>query len=485
VKSILHLQRTIGNQAVQRMLLTDAGQPEAELTRPASLRFAHNFSRIPVHAPAAGVIQTKSAINKPGDEYEQEADSISEQVMRMPEPQVPRACARGGGCPECLTEQPGQEHKRLQTKRVQSGDTGQMAAPPIVGEVLRSPGQPLDPATRAFMEPRFGHDFSQVRVHTDLPAARSAEAVAAHAYTVGFDVVFGSGRYAPTGRDGQRLLAHELAHVAQQRDGSRVGATIPIGAPGSRHEHEADRAVHQLVRGTMALPQAAAPLQLSRQPRLTIVDYESGLTEKELAVIVVDAKKALGQTTQHSKDKTVKAGAQVSYQRGLKDIEKLVKRGDVIVYVIGAAKGEKSIPQARMEKVVHDIVAAQKLEQGPRLEELSKRLAGDLRETVDPKTGAVTGQNQYDPATSVSIVNVDLIPKRDAGGLRSIAGDVLHEGPGHRAMPRGYHNPEDKGVMSKNIRDSATEDQILFQSDEWDAVNEFLKGIVDVPQWNK
>ena len=379
------------------------------------------------------------------------------------------------------------EHERLQTERVESSDLGRGIAPPIVHEVLRSPGQPLDPAARAFMESRFGHDFGKVRVHTDSIAARSADAVEAHAYTVGSDVVFGSGRYTPTGRDGQRLLAHELAHVAQQRDGGMVGAAIPIGTPGSRHEREADRAAHQLVRGRVATPLAAAPLQLSRQPRLTIVDTESGLTDKELAVIVVEAKKALGKTTQHSTDKRVKAGVQVTYQRGLKDVEKLVKRGDVIVYVIGAAKGEKSIPQPRMEKIVRDIVAAQKLEPpGPRFDELTKRLASDLRETVDPNTGAVTGgQSQYDPATSVSIVNVDLTPKRDAGGLRAIAGDILHEGPGHRAMSRGYHHPKDKGVMSKNVRDTATEEQILFQSDEWDAVNKFLKDIVDDPQWNK
>ena len=66
------------------------------------------------------------------------------------------------------------------------------------------------------MEPRFGHDFSRVRVHTDQAASRSAEALAAQAYTVGSDIVFGAGRYAPASRDGQRLLAHELAHVQQQ-----------------------------------------------------------------------------------------------------------------------------------------------------------------------------------------------------------------------------------------------------------------------------
>jgi hypothetical protein len=92
---------------------------------------------------------------------------------------------------------------------------GQTVVPPIVHEVLRSPGQPLDPTTRAFMEPRFGHDFSQVRVHTDGRAAESARAVNALAYTAGRAVVFATGRYAPFTARGQSLLTHELAHVVQ------------------------------------------------------------------------------------------------------------------------------------------------------------------------------------------------------------------------------------------------------------------------------
>ncbi|HEY7126521.1 MAG TPA: DUF4157 domain-containing protein [Ktedonobacterales bacterium] len=89
-------------------------------------------------------------------------------------------------------------------------------APSLVHEVLRSPGQPLDKGTRAVMEPRFGHDFSQVRVHTDAQAAESAQAVNALAYTVGRDVVFGRGQYAPHTNTGRRLMAHELTHVVQQ-----------------------------------------------------------------------------------------------------------------------------------------------------------------------------------------------------------------------------------------------------------------------------
>lgn len=93
------------------------------------------------------------------------------------------------------------------------------ALPPIVHEVLRSPGQPLDAGARAFMEPRFGRDFSGVRVHTDSQASRSARAVNALAYTVGRDVVFGAGQYAPKTAEGQGLLAHELTHVVQQGQG--------------------------------------------------------------------------------------------------------------------------------------------------------------------------------------------------------------------------------------------------------------------------
>jgi hypothetical protein len=88
---------------------------------------------------------------------------------------------------------------------------------PTVHEALRSPGQPLDTTTRAFMEPRFSHDFSRVRVHTDEKAAKSAQAMGALAYAIGQDVVFGAGEYAPETVAGEMLLAHELSHVTQTR----------------------------------------------------------------------------------------------------------------------------------------------------------------------------------------------------------------------------------------------------------------------------
>lgn len=181
----------------------------------------YDFSRIPIHRPAGGVVQTKLAVFAPGDEYEQEADDISRQVMQMPEPPLQRACAQDGESTKSRTEQTAHGYERLHTKRVGTGGWGQIKVPPIVGEVLGSPGHPLDPDTRAFMEPRFGHNFSDVRVHADVQAAESARAVGALAYTVGRDVVFGHGHNSQDTAARRHLLAHELAHVVQQ-NGSAV-----------------------------------------------------------------------------------------------------------------------------------------------------------------------------------------------------------------------------------------------------------------------
>ena len=150
------------------------------------------------------------------DTLEHEADRVADQVMRMPELQFQHVCPGGGGCPKCRTEQPVRARASLRTKQVHAGDTAPTAAPPIVHEVLRSPGQPLDSATRTFMESRFGHDFSHVRVHVGAAPAASAGALGAQAYTAGHHIVFGANRYAPQSHTGRHLLAHELAHVVQQ-----------------------------------------------------------------------------------------------------------------------------------------------------------------------------------------------------------------------------------------------------------------------------
>jgi len=210
VSFILHLQRTIGNHAVQRLLQSNAEEFAAHSPTNASGHFTRDFSRLPLHAYPPTNVQPKLEVNVPGDKYEQEADRVAEQVMRMSDNKLQRACACGGGCPRCQEEY--SSHPHVQTMGVHSHGIQKAEVPPEVNEVLRSPGQALDVGTRNFMGPRFGQDFSQVRVHTDAKAARSVRAINALAYTAGRDIVFGAGK--SPGRDA--LTAHELTHVLQQ-----------------------------------------------------------------------------------------------------------------------------------------------------------------------------------------------------------------------------------------------------------------------------
>ena len=112
----------------------------------------------------------------------------------------------GGECRDCAS-------KRL--RRSSAGRSSPMLVPSLVHDVLAMAGRPLEPATRNWMEPRFGSDFSRVRVHDDGHAAASARAVGALAYAVGSHVVFDARQYAPGTPAGRHLLAHELAHTLQ------------------------------------------------------------------------------------------------------------------------------------------------------------------------------------------------------------------------------------------------------------------------------
>ena len=168
-------------------------------------------------------VQTKLMINEPGDKYEQQADRIADQVMRMPEPGIQHQV------------DPAEEEETIQAKplaqRRAANQTTPISEPFTIKDVLSSPGQAMDAATREFMESRFGHDFSQVRLHTDAKAAVSAKGINARAYTVGHDVVFGAGQYNTSTDAGRHLLAHELAHTIQQGRGAaeRVQREIYIG----------------------------------------------------------------------------------------------------------------------------------------------------------------------------------------------------------------------------------------------------------------
>jgi hypothetical protein len=174
---------------------------------------AHSFSLLP--------LQRKLAIGAVNDPLEAEADAVAGRIMSgQPATSFGSgtsalrrkcSCESGQSCPACE-----EEKNKLQRKAADAVTATE--APPIVHQVLSSPGQPLDAGTRSFMEPRFQHDFSGVRVHTDASAAESARAVNARAYTVGNDLVFADGNFAPDTTPGRQLLAHELTHVVQQTE---------------------------------------------------------------------------------------------------------------------------------------------------------------------------------------------------------------------------------------------------------------------------
>lgn len=141
--------------------------------------------------------------------------------------------------------------------------------PPIVQDVLGSPSQPLDAATRACMEPRFGHDFGRVRIHADAKAAESAKAVNALAYTVGNHIVFGMGQHNPATQPGQMLIAHELTHVIQQSQQTPSMSLRPVlGNPADSQEQEADRTARQVASGSpiSTLSVGMSPLIQRQQP---------------------------------------------------------------------------------------------------------------------------------------------------------------------------------------------------------------------------
>ncbi len=172
-------------------------------------------------------LQRELRISTPGDALEREADRVAEAVVDGGSASVTRAHGPTGVQRSCACSGSSADEERCDSCREKEEELlrrsadheagAQGFAPAIVHEVLRSSGQPLDPATRAFFEPRFAREFSDVRVHTGPQADESARAVNALAYTVGRDVVFGSGQFAPGTAAGDRVLAHELTHVLQQQ----------------------------------------------------------------------------------------------------------------------------------------------------------------------------------------------------------------------------------------------------------------------------
>lgn len=230
------------------------------------------------------------------DHAEAEQDTAARTRVEAPDPLLMKAAAAG------RTDVLG---TRGMTALQRAAGNG--AAASVAGEEERSPvldvlsgsGQALDEPVRQDMEARMGHDFSDVRVHTGDTADKSAKSVSAHAYTVGSNIVFQRGTYDPASSSGKTLLAHELTHVVQQRngpvEGTPQGNGVQVSDPSDRFEREASANADAVmskpapVQTAAAAPAAAVQrhaadeeVQAAHDPSLPAVQREGEEEEEEV-----------------------------------------------------------------------------------------------------------------------------------------------------------------------------------------------------------
>jgi hypothetical protein len=195
--------------------------PRGRTAPDAKARPEHSAPVNPVWELMAWRAQTKLALSRPDDPAEREADRIAERITRVTQPQVQRQCtacaADGAPCPAC--------EQQAVARRAADGAAPPARAPDGLAQALGA-GRTLEPAVRTFFEPRLGQDLRDVSVHTGSAADAAARALKADAFTVGSHIAFRDMRFSPGSSPGRRLLAHELAHVIQQRGGSAEPAAM-------------------------------------------------------------------------------------------------------------------------------------------------------------------------------------------------------------------------------------------------------------------
>jgi hypothetical protein len=248
-------------------------------------------------------LQTKLKVNEPGDTYEREADRVADQVMATP------VNSTVSGTP------------RIQ--RLSGQSNGQTdAAPASVDQALASPGRPLEPALRQDIEQRFGYDFSRVRVHSGTAAEQSARELNANAYTVGHNIVFGAGRFAPGTHEGRRLIAHELTHVVQQSgaDGINMG------------ESDDKRGLSHISQALQQGRSAPSPVGVSigRMPNRLLQRDEKPATKeaKALEATIAEAEAASREIADEWKEIRALAKSDV--------LKMVIAKGDHVVELVGA-----------------------------------------------------------------------------------------------------------------------------------------------------
>jgi hypothetical protein len=216
---LVALQQGLGNRAVQSRL---GGCPALAACPTGGACHSCPFRGPPAVSPAPAGLQPKLVVGPPGDRYEQQADRVAEQVVDGPAAMAGEIQQSSGAMLQRACSGCGPDDEPRVQRAPTAGATGD--APVHAAEAGRAAtfvppsgaGRPLPPASREYFEPRFGYGLGDVRVHTDAAADASARAVRARAYTVGRDIAFAAGQYAPETGEGRRLLAHELTHVVQQ-----------------------------------------------------------------------------------------------------------------------------------------------------------------------------------------------------------------------------------------------------------------------------
>src|SRR5260370_14558620 len=184
-------------------------------------QFGYDSSQVPIYSSTTGRVQEKLADSQAGDQDEQEADRIAQQVIHMPDH-------------ISLPIQVSQKNQLYSTSRyADNAEQASMSA--ICHDLLHTQGQPLDPSMRNYFEPRFGYDFSRVRIHNESSAHRAAANIRAGAFTVNNSIAFANGRYAPETPQGRVLLAHELTHVIQQGTHPQIPQAHVIQREPSQH----------------------------------------------------------------------------------------------------------------------------------------------------------------------------------------------------------------------------------------------------------
>jgi len=294
---ILQLQGTVGNRAVQRLMQPHSEEVEAGplAGEPVSPAYDH-VSRVSLLRSAiqptgvqpgtengkhAGLAENEIG-QPPPDASREQFEHVTHSAVgvrahvggpaaqanaatsatTIPQWAAASALQRSCNCPEGTCDCGQDELTRSAT-----GDEAPAVAPPSVFDVLRSSGEPLDSGTRGWFEPRLGMDLGEVRVHHDSHQATStAREVRASAYTVGRHIVFGAGKYAPGSPAGREVLAHELAHVAQQQDVASPSGPLLVSRPGDTDEVAAHKMADALLAGQSASPGPGSLQHVVRYP---------------------------------------------------------------------------------------------------------------------------------------------------------------------------------------------------------------------------